>query len=376
GGAGAEDDGELAPPDIVASGAGALAPVAPARWDPAALGFEGFEVRPDGSVVKVAATGVRSLAELAASAREVRTPRAVVPESPLPTGAPAPPPAPAPAASDHVAAVLRFVPQDAWIVVGVDGASLRGSRLLTRIFADLVAEAHGESAIAQLDAATGVNIPGDVAAFFLVATPASRQDSDELLLGLCGAFDTRSLARFFLQRDEDLRWVEGPPVTWAEGSQLGAATGEGCTIVAAKRTFRAALAARTGNGALLSPRIGPTLRRLSAAPSGFALLDLEGEPARELGQLLPDLASATVLGVGVDARAGLSVDATLAVGDAGAAARLVAGLDRARVDAPAFVTLALSKVKASVDGATVRVTLRATEEEALAIYAALKASAP
>ena len=369
---------EFGPPDIVAAGEGALAPVAPARWDPAALGFEGFEVRPDGSVVKVPATGVRSLAALAASAREVRTTRAVVPESPLPTFAPgaAPPAAPPAAASGHVAAVMRFVPPDAWIVVGVDGPSLRGSRLLTRVFADLVAESHGEGAIAQLDAATGVNIPGDLAAFFLVATPASRKDSDEILLGLCGAFDERSLARFFFQNDKAPRWVEGPPVTWVEGDQLGAAIGDGCTVVASKSTFRAALAARTGNGALLSPRIGPTLRRISAAPSGFALFDLAGPPARDLGRLLPDLASATVLGVGVDARDGLSVDATLAVGDPGAAARLVAALDRARVEAPAFVVLALSKVKASADGATVRVTLRATEQEALALYTALKESDP
>ena len=374
------DDAELGPPEIMAAGDGALTRVAPARWDPAELGFSGFEVGDDGVVRKVAPTGTRTLAELSASADAGAAPRnPVLPEPPPLSELPAPSAAGAVAVPGAEAlppvfdGMVRFVPADAWLVIAVNGASLGTSRVLRRLFDDVVREAHAEPQLARLAERAGVRVPDDVSVALFAATPAIRRDGEEFMLGLAGTFDGRRVMDFYAGEAATTRRVEGPPLTWIETGRGGVALGDGFVVAGATATFQAALAARTGNGALLSPTLGPALRAARTAPSAFVVMVLTGEPARTLAAGLPALAGATLLVVRVDARAGLALDAALTVADADAAAAVVRAVDGARSGSSPLAALVLARVRAWADGATARFSLRVSDDEAVAIYAALLA---
>jgi len=373
---GVPDDG--APPDIVAAGDGALAPVAAAKWDPAALGFEGFEDGPDGAVRKVAAAPVKTFDELKASAETPRAPRTVVPESSLSDlldraekkkGG-------GPVDAGRWDAMLEYAPADTRLLVGVDGAALNRSTIGRRLFDDLVTHAGSRGVVDALREAGALRVPEDVGAALFIATEAWEERDDAFVLGVAGAFDGRRVADFFTSKDPPVQWYEGPPPR-VESRHGGAVVGDGFVIVGELDPFKSSLRARAGNNASLSPRVGPALRQARGAPSVFVVFDLSGEWARDLGRELPDLAGAKALLVRADLRDGAKVEASLTLADADAAKRVALVLEAARASGkePALTRL-LEGVRFGTDGPRVVASREMTDAQALALYQAILATDP
>ena len=369
---------ELGPPAVVAAATGPLAPAEPARWDPAGFGAERFEIGDDGVVTTVPAVPMRSFADLeAAAAADPGLRRVVLPEPP-PLGALPPEPTLAagppgallvgsrPAEAPSLEPLLRAVPADAWLVIGFDGPSLARSAPWRALFGALTGPDSGGPAVVNGLSSLGLlRVPEDLGAVVLAWSPAARDDPREVLVALSGAFDHGRILDAAASADPSATRTAGPPVDLVVGADGGLASAEGALFLAGPRALREALAARAGNGALLSPGLGPSLRVARDAPAGFAVLRVDdaqlepGSPWRGLRLV--------VARVAVDA--GLAVDLTLSASDETEARALLARLEAARGDAPPALAPVLARAVVRVEGPVVTLGLRASAEEAAALAA-------
>lgn len=325
--------------EVVAAATGPIAAAPEARWDAADLGFTGYELGPDGALREVTRPGASTRDELA---RELIAHETVAGRGPAPAPSTTLAELEARAAvSNEADPLLRWVPPDAFVVAGLDLAEARRTPALARLRDGLLELLGVRRSVASLDDVLGLDLLGRGGlAVFAFSEAALREGGDERLVLARVPYDADGVARRLRGVDPAAvprRTADGLVTRFGEG---GVVLGDGFVLVAAPRSFEAAIKARSGTSALVTGALSAPLREARVAPHAFAAMRWPAGPRDGLPAELAALAEVDSVRLRVVVRgARVRIEVAARLEDEASASRLL-GLLTAQRRGPAAPLLA------------------------------------
>lgn len=370
--------------DLALKASGPVAEIARPPWDPGQLATDEYRIDEAGRVTSVPGRGLDSFEAWRAAyqtpppvMRELFPERPTLPEieargeeRPPAEGAPrmllrARDEGPGPSAGMGAALddLMRVVPPQAWMVIGVARAGVARSPALVRAHAELARQL---GAMSPLSAIGGRELLLGTERLVYAAVLDGVDAEEEFLVSAATADSGRV---------RDAALAAGATVNAGVFEWLALPSGEGVIVEAGRfaaarpRTTPSMIAARAGDSVGWAGELGPMLRRVSAASAIFGVVHTRNADPADMERALPGLGRVRVVGASVDVGEAITARLNLELGDMTEATNLLAAFERARagVDPGSPQAGLIARITPSIEGAVLTLTLTLAEYELAAL---------
>jgi len=235
------------------------------------------------------------------------------------------------AAAGDVKGALRYVPSNAFAVVGVDGDQVKKSVLYKKAVEIALKERGAKRELEKLRKATGINLLRDIRSLVVAFDPQVLQDEDKFLAVVEVPVNQAKVLAFMRQEGATVEQRHGMGGTYylLGRKQDGALAFRGKFIVVGARDVFERGMKKTGPGFKLAAQ----LRKVSSRAL-FAAADTPKSLQKKLAREDKNLGQLQALAAGADVSLGLKLDAFAQMATAAAARELekmaTMGLNQAR----------------------------------------------